>query len=313
MEARLTPAETQTWPAPKRRRNRQWLEVLPFLLPGLLLIAVFVFYPLVKGIQVSFYHWNIMPGAEQEFVGLQNYTRVFHDRIAGMSVVNTLLYVAITVPGQMVLGMLVALAVNSKVPGQKFWRVVYYLPVIVSWVVVAAVFKFLFTSGSGPVNYLLKDLLHVIPENIKWLGDSRWVSQIPTNLLGIWKGIGWTMLMLLIGLQRVPVELYEAASIDGADARQTFWQITAPLVKPQILFVFVSLTIGGFQNFIGALLLNKNGDPVNTTHQILTLIFRAGFRDFDFGYGFALAVLLGLLIWLISFMQFKWLSGQSEI
>ncbi|MFZ5825630.1 MAG: carbohydrate ABC transporter permease, partial [Bacillota bacterium] len=157
-----TPLPTR--PAAVARRRPAWLEAAPFLLPGLVLFAVFVLWPQIQGIRVAFYNWNIMPGAEQEFVGLANFRRVFADPVVGVAVRNTLLYTLVTVPGQMILGMLVAVGLNAAIRGRVIWRALYYIPVLTSWVVVAFVFKYLFNGGGSPINYIFRDVLHILPK-----------------------------------------------------------------------------------------------------------------------------------------------------
>jgi multiple sugar transport system permease protein len=287
-----------------------WLEALPFLLPGLALFAVFVFWPLLQGLRVAFYNWNIMPGVEQEFVGLANFKRVFADPVIRVALRNTFLYVLITVPGQMLFGMLIAVAMNAPIRGRVAWRAIYYIPVLTSWVVVSYIFKYLFNGGGAPINYILKDVLHLVPNYVDWL-QNGWTAQVPINLLGIWKGVGWTMVMFLAGLQSIPKELYEAAAIDGAGRRASFLKITLPMLRPVLLFVLVMLTIGGFGVGISVMLLT-NGGPMNQTQVLVTYMYDQGFKYFEFGYGAAIAALLGAFIFLISFIQFKFMRGKVE-
>lgn len=294
----------------RRRLESRW-EALPFLLPGLVLFAIFVLWPLVQGLRVSFYNWSIMPGADQEFVGLANFRRAFQDPVALAAARNSLLYVAITVPGQMFFGMLAALALNSAIKGRVVWRAIYYLPVLTSWVVVSFVFKYLFNGGGAPVNYILKDVLHILPQHVDWL-QHFWTAQVPITGLGIWKGIGWNMVMFLAGLQGIPHELHEAAAIDGASRLQAFWRVTWPLLRPVVLYVMVLLTIGGFGAFISVNLLTAGG-PMNQTQVILSYVYDQGFKYFEFGYGFALAILLSLLILAINLLQIKWLGAKFHL
>lgn len=308
MNASLRPA---TGTPVLRRRLPQWLEAMPFLLPGLVLFGVLVFWPLLQGIRVAFYQWNIMPGAEQEFVGLENFRRALADPVIRIALRNTLLYVLITVPGQMLFGMLVAVALNAPIRGRVVWRAVYYIPVLTSWVVVSYIFKYLFNGGGAPINYIFKDVLHLLPNYVDWLNNA-WTAQVPINALGIWKGIGWTMVMFLAGLQSIPRELYEAAAIDGADRMQSFFRVTLPMMRPVILFVLVMLTIGGFGVGISVQLLT-NGGPLNGTQVIVTYMYDQGFKYFEFGYGAAIATMLGLLMFAISFFQFKFVKGKVEV
>ena len=292
-----------------RRLNSPW-EALPFVLPGAILFAVFVLWPMIQGLRVAFYHWSIMPGAEQEFVGLANFRRAFHDPVVWRATLNTLLYVLITVPGQMALGMLAALGLNAAIRARAFWRALFYLPVLTSWVVVSFIFRYLFNGGGAPVNYLLKDVLHLIPNYVDWL--QHWgTAQVPIMLLGIWKGVGWNMVMFLAGLQSIPRELYEAAAIDGATRSQNFWNVTWPLMRPVVLYVLVLLTIGGFGVFISVNLLTQGG-PMDQTQVILSYLYDQGFKYFDFGYGFAIAILLSLVILTFNLLQMKFFGSKVE-
>ena len=160
----------------------------------------------------------------------------------------------VTVPGQMILGLAVALLLDAPLRAKGFFRTVYYIPVVTSWVVVSLVFTYLFNGQAGLVNWVLRDVLHVIGGNVNWLGDP-FTANIAIASLGIYKGLGWTAVIFLAGLQSVPSELYEAASIDGATAWQRLRYITIPLIRQTTLFLLVILTIGGFQVFISVFVM----------------------------------------------------------
>jgi multiple sugar transport system permease protein len=224
---------------------------------------------------------------------------------------NTLLYTGITVPVQMLIGLIIAVALNSSIRGKTVWRAIYYIPVLTSWVVVSYIFKYLFNGGGAPINYIFHDVLHLLPYYVDWL-QNGWTAQVPINLLGIWKGIGWNMVMFLAGLQSIPREIYEAAAIDGAGRMQAFTRITVPMLRPIILFVLVMLTIGGFGVGISVQLLT-NGGPLNSTQVMITYIYDQGFKYFEFGYGAAIAALMALMMFVVSFVQFKFVRGKVEV
>jgi len=293
-----------------RKRIKEILQVAPFLFPGLILVTIFIIYPLMKGFQISFYDWNIMPGQSSEFIGFVNYKRAFNDEFARMALRNTVLYGLVTVPGQIILGMMTALMINARIRGRIFFRTLYYIPVVTSWVIVALVFKYLFRSGGGVINYILKDILHFIPEYVDWL-QNTWSAMVAIMSLGIWKGIGWSMVIFLAALQSIPAELYEAASIDGATKIQNFFHITLPLIRPTVVFVLVMLIIGSFNVFISVFLMTGGG-PMNTTQVMLSYMYKQAFSYFDFGYGSAISFILAGIILFITLIQMKLLRQKVQ-
>jgi multiple sugar transport system permease protein len=284
-------------------------EAYLFLIPGLTLFCLWTIYPIVRGLQISFYHWDLIRLEKNIFVGIENYTKFFADPIAILAVRNTLLYTIVTVPGQMIFGLIVAVLLDTKIKGKVVFRTLYYLPVVTSWVVVSFIFMYLFNSDFGLVNYILKDLLRIISQNIAWLQNPStafWVIM----LLGIWKGIGWNMVIFLAALQNIPQELYESATIDGANSWQLFRRITIPLIRPTILFVMVMLTIGGFNVFISVNIITGGG-PLHQTEVVLSYMYQQAFNFLDFGYGSAISYMLAMVILIISYIQIKFLKIES--
>jgi len=290
---------------------RELRVALPFMLPGLLFVLLFVLWPLARGLQMSLYDWNLMVPAQSTFVGADNFVRALtEDPTFWVATRNTLLYAVITVPGQMALGLGAALLLNAAIRGRVFFRTLFYLPVITSWLIVSYVFAYLFTDGLGPINHLLVDVLRIVPEPIAWLHDT-WTAQVPITLLGIWKGVGWTMVILLAGLQTIPKELYEAAAVDGASGWQRFRSLTLPLLKPTLLFVSIVLTIGAFNVFLSVFLLTGGG-PERSTEVLLTYMYNQAFRFLDFGYGVTVGLLMGVAVIVVSFTQRRLLRGAVE-
>ncbi len=293
------------------RNSHQLATAALFILPGLLLFVTFVIGPLIYSFQISFYDWNIVHPETSEWEGLQNYLGAIQDPVFRRAVVNTLVYTLVTVPGQMVLGLIVAILLNQQIKGRALFRVVYYLPVITSWVIVSLLFEYLFSGQAGLVNYILRDVLHLIDKNIRWLADPI-LAFVPIHLLGIWKGIGWTAIIFLAGLQVIPEHLYEAAEVDGADPLQRFVHITVPLLRPTIVFLLVVLTIGGLNAYISNLLITNGGDPMDLTHFVLTLMYEATFTRLDFGMGSAISYLLTFFVFAISIFQIRLLRQTTE-
>ena len=293
----------------KPRRNRIQLAVL--LLPGVLVFAMFTIYPIVKLLYMSFLEWNRDNMFEHSFAGLSNYAAVLSDATFRTAFANTLIYTLVTVPGQMVLGLLAAVLINSIPRFRVTFRVIYYLPVITSWVIVSLVFRYIFNT-EGMLNYLLTNVLHLSESNIRWL-DTRWGGLTVAMMLGIWKGVGWNLVVFLAALQSVPQELYESASIDGCGPFARFFYITLPSIKPTILFALVMLTIGGFNVFTSIKMIT-DGKPMHETEVVLTWMYSKAFSSGDFGYAAALSFIVALTLAFLAVLQFKAMriNGESQ-
>jgi len=288
-------------------------RILPFLfmLPGLIFFFVFQLFPLVKGLQISFYDWQLMPGKVSEFIGFDNYVRAFQDQVFWRAFKNTIVYTLITVPGQMILAMLAALLLTSLPKGRGIFRAIYYIPVITSWLIVSVLIRYMFQSPQGLVNYFLVEVFHLVEDPIPWLRQAN-TSFVPILFLGIWKGIGWNMVIYIAALLGVPIELKEAASIDGANGWQRFWHIIAPLISPTIVFTLIMLLIGGFNVFISVYLITGGG-PMQQTEVLLSFAYHQAFDFLDFGYGAAISYIMAFLIVFLSVLQIKFLRRPQEI
>lgn len=296
-------------PRPQGKPYYRWYVPYIFLIPGLLLYFLWTLYPLAYQLYISFFDWKIMPGQESVFVGLANYQDAFADKTFWLAMRNTVGYAIVTVIGQMIVGMALAVLVNRVIVGKKFFRAAYYLPVVTSWVVVSFLFLYLFSPGdAGLINSILMRL-GAIDKPISWMAnaDTAWIAIYS---LGIWKGMGWAMVIFLAALQSVPLELYEAAAIDGANEWQRFTQLTLPLIRRTTLFTFVALMIGGFQVFISVLIITGGG-PLHRTEVALTYMFDEAFGKLNFGYGAALSYILAAVIVLVSVIQTR-LFNRSD-
>lgn len=288
---------------PLRRRTSRRASLVPylFLAPGFVLFAALIIYPMIRAFQMSFYDWNIVAGATSHFIGLDNYITAYHDPIFWRALANSAVYMAFTVPPQIVLGLLVALLLRAKAPGRPLFRVLFYLPVVTSWVVVSLLFQYLF-ADSGLINYLLHEV-HATNGGTPWLGN-RWTALTAVSVLGVWKGVGWSMMIFLAALQGVPHELEEAAAIDGAGVWRRFTTVTLHAIWPATVFVTVMLVIGGFNVFTSVLLMT-NGGPADQTQVLLTYMYKQAFTFLDFGYGSAIAVVLTVLVFVLSAIQLR--------
>jgi multiple sugar transport system permease protein len=295
---------------PSKRHYSDLLPALIFLLPGLVLFALFFLGPMLYSLRISFFEWKIVHPDQSVFVGFRNYQRALSDSIFQRAILNTFAYTVITVMIKMILGLGVALLLNQRIPGRTFFRVAYYLPVITSWVIVSLLFEYMFNGQAGLVNYLLKDILHLIPKDVLWLADPI-LTLVPIILLDIWKGIGWAAIIFLAGLQAIPAELYEAARVDGADSLAQLRYITWPLLGPTTVFLVVVLVIGGLNAYVPFQLMTNGGDPMDLTHSILTLMYEATFGRIDFGYGAAISYLLTVFVFIVSLIELRLMRQQA--
>lgn len=286
-----------------RKGIHAWAEALPFLLPGLILMGMFVLYPLLRNIILSFTEYNVIKNEIVSFVGFQNYAALLKDGDYGIAFRNTLLYTLVTVPGQMVFGLILACFINACTRGQTFFKVVCYLPVITSWVVVSLIFRYLFMSGKGGLmNYILMGL-HLIDTPVNWLGGT-WTASLVLWLFGIWKGVGWVMIIYLAALQNVPNEIYEAAEIDGADGIRRFFSVTLPTVRNTTNYLLTVLTIGAFGAYIHVMMITDGG-PLGRTNELMNYMYQTAFSVYNIGSAAAQAVLMGVMILALTIVQRK--------
>jgi multiple sugar transport system permease protein len=284
------------------RRTRRSITATPylFLAPALAVFAVVMLWPIIKAAQVSLYDWSPIPGADNTFVGLEHYRKALTDPDLRLGFVNAAVYMLVTVPGQIVIGLVIALLLHTRLPARTLFRVLFYLPVVTSWVVVSLLFRYLF-ANDGVLNWLIVDGLHLSDTRPGWL-DSRWTALLALCVLGIWKGIGWTAIILLAGLQGVPAELHEAAAVDGAGYLRRIWHVTLPALRRTLMFVSVLLVIGSFNVFISVLLMT-NGGPGGQTEMPLTHLYKQAFDFLDFGYASAIAVIMTVFVLVLSLIQ----------
>jgi multiple sugar transport system permease protein len=286
-----------------RRRRRDAAAAYLFVAPGFALFALVILVPVARALQISLYDWSIVPGAASEFLGLHNYDRALHDPVFWRALVNTGFYMAVTVPTQIVLGLAVAVLLDGRMPARPLFRTLFYLPVITSWVVVSLLFRYLFLTDGGLVN-------GVLGTHVSWLGG-RWTGLTAIAVLGVWKGVGWSMVIFLAALQGVPRELYEAAAVDGAGALRRFRAVALPMLRPVVAFVTVMLVIGGFNVFVSVLLITEGG-PLDETQVLLTYLYREAFTFLDFGYASALSFILTLIVLVLSVTQLRLFRRPGE-
>jgi multiple sugar transport system permease protein len=290
--------------------RREWTAYL-FNAPGLITFAVFIVYAVYTSFVLSFHEWNILE-PEKPFVGLDNYREVMQDESFWDAVGHSIYFVLGSVPATMAIALGLALLLNTKIRGLGIFRTAYYLPVITPLVIAAILWKWVYNGDFGVLNfYLLK--LNVIDQPIQWLGDSRWAMPA-VIVMNIWKGVGFNMVVYLAGLQAIPAEYYEAADVDGAGPWQQFKRITLPLVAPTTFFLLVINTIGSMRAFEQIFVMTQGGPPGpgGATTTVVYYIYTTAFKFFRMGYASALAYTLFLLMFVVSFAQFRWYVKRVE-
>lgn len=290
------------------RRRKGLATPYLFLAPGFILFSLAIIYPALQALKMSFFDWKIVSGAVSEFVGFDNYVRAFHDPHFWLSLSNSGLYMVFTVPFEIAIGLMIALLLKKKSPTQPLFRVLFYLPVVTSWVVVSLLFKYLF-ADQGLINFTLHDFLHVTNSDVSWL-STRGTALVAICALGIWKGVGWAMMIFLAALQGVPKELEEAATVDGANRWQRFKAVTLPAIAPATTFVTIMLVIGGF-NVFASVLLMTGGGPVGQTDVVLSYMYEQAFTNLDFGYGSALSGILALIVFSMAIIQLRLFRNRN--
>ena len=279
------------------------------IIPGLLIFTVFTVYPIFRLFWMSLCDMQFSSMLQQPFAGLKNYRDVFSDSVFWTVFVNSIVYTLVTVPGQMIIGLLVALLLNGIKRFSVTFRVVNYLPVVTSWVIASLVFRYIFNT-EGMLNYFLWKIAGVTTSNVRWL-DTRWGGLTVAMLLGIWKGIGWNMVIFLAALQQVPQDLYEAAEIDGCGSWKKFISVTLPCIRGTILFALVELTIGGF-NVYTSIKMITGGKPAHQTDTLLTWMYYKAFSTGNFGYASALSFVMAFALGLLAIVQFRLMRNRDR-
>lgn len=275
-----------------------------FLTPALAAIFIFFILPVIAAFVMSFTDFDIYSLGNIQFVrfvGFRNYLQLFNDPLFWQALQNTFYFVLVGGPLSVAVSLAAAILLNSKlVRFKSFFRVIYFAPVVTTLVAIAVVWRFVYHPRFGLLNYFLS-FFGVNP--IDWLGDPTYAMPA-IILLAVWKNFGYNMIIFIAGLQNIPDELYEAARIDGANARQQFLYITIPMLAPTTLFVSIITMIGYFQLFAEPYVMTQGG-PLNSTLSIVLLMYQQGFRWWNMGYSASLAFVLFVIILIGSLIQFR--------
>jgi ABC-type sugar transport system permease subunit len=287
-------------------KSRETRTAYLFLLPVLVYFAVMLFYPMCYSFYLSLAEWDMLSPAP-EFVGLDNYREVFDDPIFWKSLKNTFAYVLYTVPVTIVLALCLALALNQIKAFSGLFRTAYFMPVITSAVVVSIIWKWLYQPNLGLINILF-GFLHI--PKMSFLEST---SQVMPSIaaMSVWKGVGYSMVIFLAGLQDIPRYLYEAAAIDGASGWKLTRYITLPLLKNTTVFITVTSLISAFQVFTEPYILTQGG-PVHASRVLVLYIQETAFDYLQLGYGAAMVFILFLIIMAITAIQLGTFRSRVE-
>lgn len=292
----------RTSPRAKARRGPKNTQLLwVFVLPAALFYAIVVVIPSFQGLYYSMTNWDGL-SADWDFVGLRNFGRIFSDPVAMKAVTNTFVYAIVTTVFENIFGLLIALALSSRIKSRNALRVVFFLPVVILSIVVAYLWQFLFMPGSGVFAQVMQ-FFGVPAAEVNMLGSPSTVV-IAICIMVVWQYTGFTMVIYLAGLQGVPSELLESASLDGAGPWQRFWNVTMPALAPAIAINLILSMIRGFMIF-DQIWATTLGGPADSSHSMSTLVYRTAFQFGRLGEGIALAVVLTLFVAVLGFFQYR--------
>jgi multiple sugar transport system permease protein len=284
----------------------EWPSAFFFLLPTVAVLGTFNFYPALYSLYLSLFEWNGL-SPTREFVGLANYARLLDSGEFWNSLRVTLLYAGGVTLLALALGMGVAVLLNQPIRGQAVYRVLYFLPVITPTVASGVVWKYLFDPTQGVVN---RGLSVVGLEGPSWLSDPSW-ALVAVVVVGIWKRVGFNLVVYLAALQSIPRTYYEAAALDGAGPWQQFRHITLPLLAPTTFFLVVTALIDAFQVF-DLVYVMTSGGPLGSTDVLGYYLYRQAFRYSELGFASAVAYVMFALIFAVTVIQFRLSQGGGR-
>ncbi|WP_105617217.1 carbohydrate ABC transporter permease [Vallitalea okinawensis] len=276
------------------------------ILPTYILFALFFLIPLLYSFKLTFYEWNGF-SPTMEFVGLQNYMMLFQSQDFINALKNTVVYAGSTVILAVFISLVLSVVVQDGIKGYQTIKGIYFLPHIVSLVAVGVVWSWVFLPNSSG---LLNAIIGVFGlESQKWLADPN-LAMGSLVIIGVWKSIGYNMVIFIAGLLSIPESLYEAAKIDGATKLQSFTKITVPMLKPTMFFVMVSATIYSLFQVFDIVNVTTGGGPVGSTEMLVTYLYKVGFEQFQIGYASAIAFVLFIMTALITVIQKKFIEER---
>ncbi|UCF63761.1 MAG: sugar ABC transporter permease [bacterium] len=286
--------------------QRKSKNFIPYVMisPYVIHFVTFIAFPVLFSFFLMFNKWNII--GPMEFIGLGNFYHLFQDKIFFRSILNTLIFLIIHIPLQIGVALFFAELLNQNIRLKGFFRAVFFLPVVVSGVVVTMLWEQLYGFDTGLLNRILVDL---------GLGKIRWIISpemaMPSiAIMATWKNVGLYIVLFLVGLQSVPAHYYEAADIEGATDWQKFWHITLPSINPTMFMVVILSTIGGFSLFIEPYIMTGGG-PLNSTISAVLYIYKQGFFYYHMGYAATLGFFFAILILLVIILQKRFIEKDT--
>jgi len=289
--------------ARKRRRTlvqSQRLTAYAFLLPNVAGFFVFTLIPVLVAFGLCFVKWDF--ANPMEFIGIRNFVRLFNDEGFRISLWNTFYFTLVSVPFTIVIALFLAVLLNQKLKGIKFFRTFYFFPYISSMVAVAVVWNMLYHPSMGPINNFLR--LLGIDNPLGWTTSITWAMPA-VIIMSVWKQVGYYMVIYLAGLQGIPEQLYESATIDGANWWQKFRYVTVPMLSPATFLITMLLIIGSFKVFDQIVIMTEGG-PGRATNVLVYYIYDQAFLYFRFGYASAAAMVMFLIVLFFALFQFKY-------
>lgn len=294
----------------KKRKSpltmKKTLIAWSFILPNFLGFFIFTLIPVIFSFILAFMKWDSFN--TPEFVGFNNFVKMVGDQSFWISLTNTIGYTVGVVPLTLVCSLGLAILLNQKIRGIRFFRTAFFFPYVTSLVAIAVVWNMLFHPTMGPINQVLKLIMAHPPG---WTSSSEWALWAVV-IVSVWRGMGYYMILYLAGLQSIPGELYEAASMDGANKSKQFWHITLPSLRPTTFFVTVMLVINSFKVF-DLIQVMTDGGPGRSTNVLVYKIYNEAFVKFNFGYASAIALILFVMVLGITVFQFKWNQRMERV
>lgn len=291
------------------KREEKW--ALIFVAAPVIGFLLFMAYPIIFAFFTSLTTWNGakgLAGMLDRFCGFDNYIKLFGDAKFWKTLLTTTIYL-IGIPIGMILGLLLAMGMNRKIPGVRVLRTMYYVPVISSLVAVSILWARVYNYDYGLLNVIIKSLTGLHGPN--WLGDEVLI-KVSMIIFMVWKGLGTSIILYLAGLQNIPRSYYEAAMVDGANGFQKFKNITLPLLSPVTFYIMITTLIGGFQVFVEVQVMTTNGGIGYSAATMVYYLYQKAFESYQLGYASAIAIILALIIFVITAINFwgqdKWVK-----